>query len=234
MYLSRLKLNLRSPDVQRDLSDCQNLHRTVMSGFPEYDGDGGARAEFGVLYRLDYDRGAGVLLVQSRVEPNWSQLPDGYVSASDAPQPKALTTAYGSLSAGRVLTFRLRANVTKKIKTKSSPDGRRRHGNRVEVWDESRRLDWLARKGKAGGFEIVTARINGGKPHPAARVNPEGKTRGRKSSRPEGSTRLTFGGVVFEGLLRVTDASEFRKTLSAGIGSAKAYGFGLLSVAPAR
>ncbi|MBX5446264.1 type I-E CRISPR-associated protein Cas6/Cse3/CasE, partial [Sphaerobacter sp.] len=33
MYLSRLILNPRSRDVRRDLADCQQLHRSVMSGF---------------------------------------------------------------------------------------------------------------------------------------------------------------------------------------------------------
>ena len=36
----------------------------------------------------------------------------------------------------------------------------------------------------------------------------------------------------FEGILQVTDAEAFAKTLAAGIGPAKGYGFGLLSVAP--
>jgi CRISPR system Cascade subunit CasE len=33
-------------------------------------------------------------------------------------------------------------------------------------------------------------------------------------------------------LLEITDAERFRAALAAGIGPAKAYGFGLLSVAP--
>jgi CRISPR system Cascade subunit CasE len=236
MYLSRLKLNLRSSDVQRDLADCQNLHRTVMSGFPEYDGNGGARAEFGVLYRIEnpYDSCVDVL-VQSRITPAWEKVSEataGYLAAE--PEVKEVEGNYAAITAGQVFSFRLRANVTRKIKTKSGPDGKRRHGERVELWDDGRRLDWLARKGAAGGFEVVTVQVNGVKTHPAIRVNPDGKTRGNKSGRPDGPTRLTFGGVVFEGLLKVTDAAEFRKTLAAGIGPGKAYGFGLLSIAPAR
>lgn len=49
-----------------------------------------------------------------------------------------------------------------------------------------------------------------------------------------GKPNLTFGAVLFEGVLRVTDAAAFRAALERGIGSGKAYGFGLLSVAPAR
>jgi CRISPR system Cascade subunit CasE len=35
-------------------------------------------------------------------------------------------------------------------------------------------------------------------------------------------------------VLRVTDAAQFRTTLASGIGSGKAYGFGLLSIAAPR
>jgi CRISPR system Cascade subunit CasE len=39
--------------------------------------------------------------------------------------------------------------------------------------------------------------------------------------------------VLYEGELEVTDTAAFRQALEKGIGSGKAYGFGLLSVAPA-
>jgi CRISPR system Cascade subunit CasE len=45
-------------------------------------------------------------------------------------------------------------------------------------------------------------------------------------------SQLTFVSVLFEGRLRVTDPGKFRATLERGVGSAKAYGFGLLSIAP--
>jgi CRISPR system Cascade subunit CasE len=40
--------------------------------------------------------------------------------------------------------------------------------------------------------------------------------------------------VQFEGDLEVTDAAAFRAALAQGIGSGKAYGFGLLSIARPR
>ena len=43
---------------------------------------------------------------------------------------------------------------------------------------------------------------------------------------------MTHLAVRFDGLLRVTDAGDFRETLICGIGPGKAYGFGLLSIAP--
>ena len=73
MYLSRLTLNPRDRDARKWLSDCNQLHRTIMSGFgqaqtPE------ARAELGVLYRVEETGGgaAVAVLVQSRDLPRWA------------------------------------------------------------------------------------------------------------------------------------------------------------------
>jgi CRISPR system Cascade subunit CasE len=45
---------------------------------------------------------------------------------------------------------------------------------------------------------------------------------------------VELGVAVFEGALTVTDAGRFVAALSQGIGRAKAYGCGLLTVAPLR
>jgi CRISPR system Cascade subunit CasE len=70
------------------------------------------------------------------------------------------------------------------------------------------------------------------------RVTPEDKFFGWRADKPDTESpgkkhRLSFGSVLFEGVLEITDAERFQKTLEAGIGSGKAYGFGLLSIAPA-
>jgi CRISPR system Cascade subunit CasE len=38
--------------------------------------------------------------------------------------------------------------------------------------------------------------------------------------------------VEFRGTLRVTDPAKFRRVFTGGLGSAKAFGFGLLVIAP--
>ena len=52
---------------------------------------------------------------------------------------------------------------------------------------------------------------------------------GRLRGGGHGTTHLS---VLFEGLLRITDETCFLETLVRGIGSGKAFGFGLLSIAP--
>ena len=92
MYLSRLILNPRHRLVQRDLADCHQLHRTVMSAFPDVDtGANDARAALGVLYRVDYRRavwpGESARAVARPAQ--WSQLPDRYLldTAGDPENP---------------------------------------------------------------------------------------------------------------------------------------------------
>ncbi len=236
MYLSRLILNPRHRQVQEDLADCQALHRTVMSGFPDHVTSEAARAQLGVLYRLE--RGVRgqlpVLLVQSRAAPDWSRLPSGYLavlSGEANPAWKAIDGVLDGIREGMALRFRLRANPTRKIDTKSGPDGRRRNGRRVELRGEEQWQRWLTQKAQAHGFRLLAA--HGRAEPPSTHLVPEGKFQGRRHD-ARGPATMTFASVVFDGALVVTDAVRFRQALEQGIGPAKAYGFGLLSVAPLR
>jgi CRISPR-associated protein Cas6/Cse3/CasE subtype I-E len=60
-----------------------------------------------------------------------------------------------------------------------------------------------------------------------------------KTQREEGSDKnsgcqMKFRSALLEGTLAVTDAPVFAQAVASGIGSAKAFGFGLLSIAPVR
>jgi CRISPR system Cascade subunit CasE len=229
-YLSRLYLNGRNRFVRQDVADCREMHRTVMRGFPQAPVGTAAGDTFGVMYRIEQDsRGRIRLLVQSYHAPEWSQLAkiEGYLDPdvrSDNPAVKDVGELYAGLQAGQPLRFRLRANPTKRV-GKSGEAGQ--VGKRVDLRREEDQLTWLARKGEAGGF--VLASVGSAPSTPNVRTIPEDVVAGRR--RQEGK-RMTFGSVLFEGLLHVTDPDRFRETLREGIGSGKAYGFGLLSIAP--
>jgi CRISPR system Cascade subunit CasE len=53
----------------------------------------------------------------------------------------------------------------------------------------------------------------------------------KKPRDPNGGHRLRS--VLYDGMLEVTDETLFHETLAHGVGPDKAYGFGLLSIAPA-
>lgn len=222
MFLSRLFLNPRNRAVLRDLADCQALHRTILAAFPAAESKGrGAREQFGVLHRLESDRRRGrlVLYVQSLVLPAWSALPADYLLREpglDNPGVKPVAQIYQSFHPGTVLSFRLRANPSRKIDTKTGPDGRRRHGRRVELVTEEAQLAWLTRQAAAGGFQVLAARLSG-----------LSKDRGRRQG-----AAITMAWVQFDGHLRVLEPATFYQTLARGIGPGKAYGLGLLSLAP--
>ncbi|CAN5547005.1 type I-E CRISPR-associated protein Cas6/Cse3/CasE [soil metagenome] len=227
LYLSRLVLNPRNRLVQRDLADCRALHQRIMQGFP---GTASAqpRQTFGVLYRVEVDDRTGIplLLVQANTEPDWkSALHTGYLLDAERgrnPDTKRIDEQYGGLREKTELQFRLRANPTKRLSPLNEKAGTL-SGKRVELPDESQQLEWLQRKGIDSGFRLVSARAQ------------PGDFLGSKQTGRSANTGsdLRFATVVFDGRLVVADAERFRATLSKGIGPGKAFGFGLLSVAPA-
>ena len=222
MYLSLLRLDLRSADVRRDLRDPYELHRTIMRAFPSVlDPEVEPRAFWGVLYRLEHNPRADhvTLYVQSRVEPDWSFIEPHSLIRDSVPNPatKSVADVYHRLRPGRVLRFRLRANPTKKIDTKSDEAGNRRNGRRVPLLKTEEQIEWLARKASQHGFDLRSATI-------AASGAGE-----RVRSRAVGGV---FQGVLYEGQLCVRDAEVFGAALANGIGPGKAFGFGLLSIAP--
>lgn len=237
LYLSRLALDPRRRAVQRLLADCHALHRAIMTAFPNLEGDD-ARVRLGVLHRLDVDSRVGsvVLLVQAGVAADWSGWTDERLVG--ALEQKAIGSAYDRLVAGMDLRFRLRANPTRKIDTRSGPNGEKRNGQRVPVGGTDKQLQWLQRKGEQGGFAVRSASTGAPNDMPRDVVTmPQGQSLGWPAGGgPSAAKRpkLTFEAVRFDGVLRVTDAARFRETLAHGIGSGKAFGFGLLSVGVVR
>lgn len=228
MYLSRVRLDVRSAAVRRDLADLNAMHRTVMTSVP--DGLGLApRAQAGVLWRLDLP-GTGrspVLLVQSATSPDWSHLPSGY-SIDPTTDVRSLDPVLAALRIGARFRFRLRANPTRKVDTKSSPNGERRNGRRIPLRGDEACLAWLVRQAAGAGFGI------GSTPQDAARaviVRPQGDALGRRDAGT--APPVTVRSVLFEGVLTVHDPERLGHALAAGIGPGRAYGCGLLSLAPA-
>lgn len=227
MYLSRLILNPRSSAVRAALGDCQIMHRTLMGAFPKIEA-AAARQAVGLLYRVEpVAAGPPLVIAQSSDMPSWDALGADYLRPGpDGAAVAPLAPFMSTLAAGQAVRFRLTANPTRKIDTKSGPDGQRRNGRRVDVRSTDDRLTWLRRKFEATGLEALALRDGGA---PDVVVTPLPLQKGR---RPGGST-MTFASVLFEGHAQIVDADAVRRGLASGIGTAKAYGFGLLSLAAA-
>jgi CRISPR system Cascade subunit CasE len=206
LYLSRLCLNPLFAPALKLANDPYELHRTLLRAFPDAEDGGPGR----VLHRVESPHGEPhiVVLVQSEVAPDWSRLnvPPGYLEGQ--PATKSFDPAF---AAGQRLCFRLRANPTVK-----------REGKRRPLLGEDEQRAWLDRKGEEAGFRAIRVE-----------VTPEGASCGRKSSGGATMT-LTHHAVRFDGVLSVADPERLRQALGAGVGSAKGFGFGLLSLAPER
>ena len=120
--------------------------------------------------------------------------------------------------AHRHFRFRLLANPTKKIRVDNSDGTRKRNGKRVPLTKREDLIDWLARKGVAGGFDIDAESV---------RVVPRGRSMFQKDG-----AQGHHSAVEFQGDLVVTNTALFRNAIATGIGSAKAFGFGMLVIAP--
>lgn len=245
IFLTKMILNPKCPQVRRDLGNPQQLHKTVSNGFPEVENQAHLpkhlqetpRNKFDILHRLEIDnqRGKAILLVQSSVKPDWSFLAEDY---ADELKCKAVHEQYAKIENGMTLIFRLQANPTKRIGAKyEHPDEKKRaeftakfrddkKRRRISMNRDEDRIEWLERKGSEVGFRLANIKVAPTVENVASAA--EGKINFRKE---KSLPNLTFGSVVFEGVLEVTDAEKFREVLKNGIGTGKAYGFGLLSVA---
>lgn len=243
MYLSHLLVDMgNDPDRPRPgrlwLRNVYNVHQRLCMAFPSakrksddadflkpfepesIDNDHvyvTRGAAFGFLFRIDPQSvGRAVILVQCAVKPDWEYAfhNAGYFLAAP-PEVKLLNLA---IKERQSLRFRLLANPTRKIDTKSGPNGRRRNGRRIPVRDEQL-LGWLARRAKAAGFSIRgdSTAVQSGYVY----VN-----------RARDGNALRLRSARYDGILRVTDPAKLKEVLACGLGPGKAFGFGLLSVAP--
>ncbi|GAA3868786.1 type I-E CRISPR-associated protein Cas6/Cse3/CasE [Saccharothrix violaceirubra] len=219
MFLTKLTVNVRSREFRRDFADVHDMHRTVMSGFPDTDGDIPARQAHGVLWRLEPTHAGYTALVQSHTRPDWAGLPADYLAGPAETRP--LRPVLDAVVPGRTLSFRLLANPTRD----SRPAELKGRGRRVAHRTADEQVTWLVRKAGQHGFVIPTA-VDG---RPDVAPSPMPRRTGGKAD-----ATITVDTVRFDGHLVITDAEAFTHAIVAGVGRAKAYGCGLLTIAPPR
>jgi CRISPR system Cascade subunit CasE len=207
MYLSQLLLDPTSRQVRSELANRYELHRTLCAQF-----ENNEIKDVGLLYRIEqpdlYEIKPITVLVQTQITPIWDKLYEKGVLIEKA----GFKTFNPEFEKGNAFFFRLLAN----------PTIRRREGaysgKRVELRLMEEQIAWLQRKGQTGGFDVC-----------GADVRDLGKITSLKHKDGKKQT-ITHQGVIFEGVLEVTDGQMLLNSLQKGIGSAKAFGFGLLSL----
>lgn len=155
-----------------------------------------------------------MLNVQSGAKPDWSHLPRGYLAEDDGGRLKPVDQAYAGFREGWLLRFRLRANPTRNVDTKSGADGVRRNWRCVPVGGLEELILLLAREAGQHGVAPLQASV-------AASGSP---------GWPESSNGSDLPGCSLLG--DVWRCRTLARFIGAGpvIGSGKACGFVLLSV----
>lgn len=209
MILTRTYLNIRRSGARKLLGSPQAMHAAVLSSFPP--GVEAGRE----LWRVDFDDPLRpTLYVLSRERPDLTHIEE---QAGWPNTPQTQSASYlpflESLEAGQLWAFRMRANPAHRAVI----NGRKQI---VAHATSAHQTAWLSEKATGAGISVM----RDGEPTFAV------TRREMLSFRRQGET-VSIGVAQYEGVLEVTDPVALRNALVEGIGRAKAYGCGLMTLA---
>lgn len=191
----------------------------------------------GFLYRIDPQLGSGraVILVQSAVKPDWDYAFQnaGHLLAA----PSSVKPFNPGFQLHQRLRFRLLANPVRKVSEKSLDFTGKPFGE-----------DWIGKYIPIPTVDLDKWLYRRSEPDWAAPKNseckqfPPGFSLAEITNIQDGYVYVNNGlqeaphrqlrSARYDGILVVTDPDNFLNTVIRGVGPAKAFGFGLLSVAP--
>lgn len=206
MYLTRVKLDISKRETQLAMSASGRFHGAIERAFEQKQNRN--------LWRIDKLRGEYYILILSEEVPNLEDFMMQFGDGRSPAETKAYEVLLNKITDNSVWHFRMVANPTHSIKTKSG------RGKVVAHVTPEHQIEWLKTKAAANGFELVEDNC--------FVLAKEWKNFYKNASGKDMRVRLML--VSFEGILRVTDADAFRNALINGIGRGKAYGAGMLTI----
>ncbi|MDN6495076.1 MAG: type I-E CRISPR-associated protein Cas6/Cse3/CasE [Corynebacterium casei] len=225
---SKLMLNPLRRQGAKLLTQPQALHAAVAGAFPPDVSTDESR----ILWRVDSSKNSTVLYIVGPEKPSLEHIVE---QAGWATRP-GLSADYArlldSLKKGQRWRFELVANPT----YSEWRDGKR--GKVKAHVSEKHQLEWLYKKAPSAGFELAPIPES-----PDAELGSwnltdvpqllERKTLNFQKSSQSGNrrSRTQIVQARFSGLLEVSNADALRTTLQQGIGRARGYGCGLMTLA---
>jgi CRISPR system Cascade subunit CasE len=219
MYLTRFRINSARRGARHLLSSPQVMHAAVLAGFPDPSNHVTPNAR--TLWRVDHGSNAQIALyIVSPTAPDLTHLVEqaGWPT-TETWQTRPYDSLLDSLKPGQQWAFRLTANPVRSGRGKSEGGRTRRFGH---VTAEQQR-EWLLSRTKVAGFTIPAAELG----EPDIIVHSRMTHVFQRQSR-----KVTIQSATYDGRLEVSDSDALRRTLTLGLGHAKAYGCGLLTLAP--
>jgi CRISPR system Cascade subunit CasE len=217
MYLTQFEINTARRGARTLLSSPQRMHAAVLSAFTTAEREPTPAGR--ILWRVDQRGNQTLLYLASPHRPDLTSL------AEQVGWPTKQTWRIGDyhrlldrLTQGDQWAFRLTANpVHNRRKTDDSPRTQRL-GHVTAAQQET----WLLTRTDKHGFTINT----GDHKEPDLIVRDRHIHKFRRDNHT-----VTLATATFEGRLTITDPDALRATLTHGIGPAKGYGCGLLTLA---
>lgn len=211
-YLSSLPLNPLRSGAQRLLSNPQRMHAAVEGVLPP-------SREGRILWRLERVGAHATLLIQSPEIPSLEHLVEqaGWPSAAGGvPRVASLDPLLTRIARGRQFEFRCRLNPVQNVPVSGGRSIRRGHRT------VGHQLEWFSRRADLGtwGFRLLDPGV------PTLTI-----VERQQLAFKHGDSTTTIDTATFEGVLEVTDVERITTHLLGGIGSGKAYGCGLLTLA---
>jgi len=207
VYMSRITIDTKLQSSRRALADLNRLHAMVAGCF-----DGIVEAQR-PLWRIDTLGDSTYLLMVSSRVPDFDALLPQLTLVGDADViVKDYDAFLSSLHDGEELRFRVTANPVHSVAQKDKVTNRGKVYGHVTV---DQQKDWLQKRAEKNGFTLHSFDL---------------VSRGIKKFQRQGKT-VTLSVATYEGLLLVDDVEALRIALVNGVGRAKAYGCGLMTVA---
>ncbi|MFD4997818.1 type I-E CRISPR-associated protein Cas6/Cse3/CasE [Streptomyces buecherae] len=236
MFLTQFRINTARSGGRRLLGSPHLMHGAVNMAFPESPPRDGQNPR--VLWRVDqgHDRRA-LLFIVSPTRPDLTHLVEqaGW-PMTDEPRWQTFdyATFLHALKPGDAWSFRLTANPVHNIRLPTDPPDAR--SKRTAHRTPRHQLRWLLERQEKSGFEVLRKSpeqrmLEFGDEHEII-LRDALPLQFRRAPGVPTKNDVRFTKVTYDGRLRVTDADSFRRTLTHGLGKAKAYGCGLMTLAP--
>lgn len=221
MYLTRFQINTARRGARKLLASPHAMHAAVLAAFAEplHHIDGHR-----TLWRVDQGpRQQATLYIASPTQPDLTHL----VEQAGWPTTQTWQTRpyhgfLASLELGQRWAFRLTANPAHHGHHPKKPETARTQ--RFGHVTASQQRDWLLTRAERAGIRVVANELG----EPEVLVH-----RRTTISFPRNGDTVTLSVATFDGRLEVVDADALRRTLLSGLGPAKAYGCGLMTLATA-
>ncbi|MEU7765075.1 type I-E CRISPR-associated protein Cas6/Cse3/CasE [Nocardia sp. NPDC049190] len=225
MFLSRVPLNPARVGTKKVLASPQVGHAAVMAAFPPEHITAAENGSGRVLWRIDRRETAIDLYVVSPAEPDFTHI----VEQAGWPTTTAWATRKYSplldtLADEQQWHFRLTANPIRSAMDRTADVPLTR--GKPSGLTPADQMSWLHRRSDDNGFRLGVCRSPQGEV-PDATIIDRSTLRFRR-----GPATITLSTATYEGILEVTDPQKLRSALTNGIGRAKGYGCGLLTLAP--